>query len=91
MQPGEVLRLRLDHRPDLISHSEAELIGARLIRLLAAAAADATRPLGALPILDDAERDTILRLWNDTAQPVPQATLPELFARRPRARRTPPR
>ena len=39
-----------------------------------------TRPLGALPILDDAERDTIIRLWNDTATPVPPATLPELFA-----------
>ena len=69
VQPGEVLRLRLDHRPDLISRGEAELIGARLIRLLTAAAADAARPLGALPILDDAERDTLLRLWNDTAQP----------------------
>ena len=57
------------------------------IRLLEAAAADASRPLGALPILDDAERDTILRLWNDTAQPVPPATLPELFAQQ--AARTP--
>ena len=87
VQPGEVLRLRLDHRPDLISRGEAELIGARLIRLLAAAAADAARPLGALPILDDAERDTLLRLWNDTATPVPPATLPELFAQQ--AARTP--
>ncbi len=87
VQPGEVLRLRLDHRPDLISRGEAELIGARLIRLLTAAAADATRPLGALPILDDAERDTLLRLWNDTASPVPPATLPELFAQQ--AARTP--
>ena len=87
VQPGEVLRLRLDHRPDLISQGQAELIGARLVRLLTAAAADAARPLGALPILDDAERDTIIRLWNDTATPVPQATLPELFAQQ--AARTP--
>ncbi len=43
--------------------------------------------VGALPILDDAERDTILRLWNDTATAVPQATLPELFAQQ--AARTP--
>ena len=50
------------------THASVEIIGARLLRLLAAAAADAGRPLGALPILDDAERDTILRLWNDTAQ-----------------------
>ena len=33
-----------------------------------------------LPILEAAERDTILRGWNDTAQPVPSATLPALFA-----------
>ena len=44
VQPGEELRLRLDHRPDLISHRPTpRLIGARLVRLLAAAAADAAR------------------------------------------------
>ena len=36
-----------------------------------AAVADAGQPLGSLPILDSAERDTILRSWNDTTQPVP--------------------
>ena len=47
------------------------------------------RPLGSLPILDAAERDTILRTWNDTAQPV-RAARPcrRCLPRRPRARRT---
>ena len=40
-----------------------------------------------LPILEAAERDTILRTWNDTTQPVPPATLPALFAAQ--AARTP--
>ena len=77
----------LEYASDLFDRATVETIGARLLRLLAAAAADAARPLGALPILDDAERDTIMRLWNDTATPVPQATLPELFAQQ--AARTP--
>ena len=45
-----------------------------------AAVADATQPLGSLPILETAERHAILRTWNDTTQPVPAATLPALFA-----------
>ena len=48
---------------------------------------DAGQPLGSLPILEAAERDTILRTWNDTTQPVPPATLPALFAAQ--AARTP--
>src|ERR1019366_3376577 len=37
--------------------------------------------------LESAERDTILRTWNDTTQPVPLLTLPALFAAQ--AARTP--
>ena len=45
------------------------------------------QPLGHLPILESAERDTILRTWNDTTQPVAPLTLPALFAAQ--AARTP--
>src|SRR6185295_9867172 len=45
------------------------------------------QPLDHLPILETAERDTILRSWNDTTQPVPPLTLPALFAAQ--AARTP--
>ena len=63
------------------------------------AVADPDRALGALPILDVAERDTILRVWNDTASGTfvgarrcavrrcHPATLPALFAAQ--AQRTP--
>ena len=55
---------------------------------------DPDRALGGLTILDASERDTILRLWNDTgamahraAAAACAATLPELFAAQ--AARTP--
>ena len=86
VQPGEELQLRLDHRPDLFERSDVEALGQRLIRLLTMAAADGNRALGAFDILGEAERDTILRAWNDTARDVvpaggaTPATLPELFA-----------
>src|SRR6187399_869815 len=87
VQPGETLQLRLDYRPDLFERADVEAMGRRLIRLLEAAVADATQPLGHLPILESAERDTILRSWNDTTQPVAPLTLPALFAAQ--AARTP--
>ena len=67
VQPGTELQLRLDYRPDLFDRATVEALGARLIRLLEGAVADPDRALGALSILDAAERDTILRVWNDTA------------------------
>src|SRR5213079_2021027 len=70
----------LEYASDLFDEATVEVIGRRLIRLLEAAVADAGQPLGHLPILETAERDTILRSWNDTTQPVPLLTLPALFA-----------
>ncbi len=98
VQPGETLQLRLDYRPDLFERADVEAIGRRLIRLLEAAVADAAQPLGHLPILEAAERDTILRTWNDTAHALVSKqdassgdtaplTLPALFAAQ--AARTP--
>ncbi|MEA2885610.1 MAG: hypothetical protein QOH32_4967, partial [Bradyrhizobium sp.] len=56
----------LEYASDLFDEASVVTLGQRLIRLLAAAVADPDRALGALPILDAAERDTILNLWNDT-------------------------
>ncbi|HEV3151778.1 MAG TPA: amino acid adenylation domain-containing protein, partial [Acidobacteriaceae bacterium] len=77
--PGERLRLRLDYRPDLFDRASVEALAGRFIRLLEAAVAQPERAIGRLDILAPAERDTILQVWNDTAWPVPSATLPELF------------
>ena len=92
VQPGDELRLRLDYRPDLFDAATVASMGSRLIRLLEAVAANAERAVGSLPILDDTERDTILRVWNDTAPAPAQTagaavTLPALLAAQ--AARTP--
>ena len=78
--PGEQLRLRLDYRPDLFDRASIEALGRRLIRLLEAAVREPERPIGRLDILDAAERQTLLREWNDTARPIAPVTFPQLFA-----------
>ena len=69
----------LDYAADLFERATVESLAARLIRLFEAAVADPDRAIGRLDILDAAERHTILRDWNDTARPIPAATLPQLF------------
>ncbi|MGJ7538632.1 MULTISPECIES: non-ribosomal peptide synthetase, partial [unclassified Variovorax] len=64
---------------DLFERDTVQRLAARLQRVLAAIAADPTQPIGAIEILQPAERQQILLDWNDTAHPVPQATLSELF------------
>ena len=81
----------LEYASDLFDEATVAALGRRLIRLLQAAVADPDRALGGLDILEASERDTILRLWNDTAQGgrwgAPRRTLPALFAAQ--AARTP--
>ncbi|WP_258575431.1 condensation domain-containing protein, partial [Streptomyces shenzhenensis] len=44
-------------------------------------------PIGAVPVIDAAQRELVVSGWNDTAAPVPEAMVPELFATQ--ATRTP--
>ena len=57
----------VEYASDLFDASTAAGLGERLVRLLGAVVADGSRALGRLAILGEAERDTILRGWNDTA------------------------
>ena len=72
---------------DLFDTDTAAAMARRLVRVLRAVADDAGRPIGAIDILAPEERHRILVEWNDTAQDVRAATLPELFERQ--ADRTP--
>ncbi|MCF3102091.1 amino acid adenylation domain-containing protein [Streptomyces roseoverticillatus] len=85
--PGKNLRFTLGYRPDLFTPDAAEAIATRLNRLLEAVAADPRRPIGQTDTLTAKERHRLLVEWNDTARPVPPASLPELL--QAQAARTP--
>ena len=72
---------------DLFDRATVQALAARLTRLLRQAARDPSRRISQLDVLTAAERRSLLRDWNDTARPVPAATLPELFEQQ--AARTP--
>jgi non-ribosomal peptide synthetase component F len=76
---GAPLRVDFDINPALHTVADLDSYRQRFLRLLEAIA-DADRPIGNLSILDAAERDTILRVWNDTARVPSSLVFPELFA-----------
>ncbi len=73
--------VRIDFDANPAWHTETDLAEhqERFLRLLAAIT-DVEGPIGRLDILGEAERDTLLRGWNDTAHAFPSTTLPALFA-----------
>ncbi|MFH7600552.1 AMP-binding protein, partial [Streptomyces racemochromogenes] len=72
---------------DLFDRATAQAVAERLVRVLEAVAADPEQPVGALAIVTEEERRTLLHTWNDTGRPVPAGSLPRLFAAQ--AARTP--
>ena len=88
VQPGETLQLRLDYRPDLFERADGG--GHGPAPHPAAGGRGGGRQHSRWATCRSwrrAERDTILRSWNDTTQPVAPLTLPALFAAQ--AARTP--
>ncbi|MEV5934742.1 non-ribosomal peptide synthase/polyketide synthase [Streptomyces sp. NPDC052079] len=79
VHPGERLRLRIDHQPDLIDAAEAERTVARLARVLEQFATGPSTPAGRAEVLADAERATLLDTWNATGRTVPAEALAQLF------------
>ena len=65
---------------DLFDPDSAAVLAGRLVRVLAAVAADPGARVHQVAVLDAAERDQLLAGWNGTARDVPPVTLPELFA-----------
>ncbi|MFF2078108.1 amino acid adenylation domain-containing protein [Kitasatospora sp. NPDC058162] len=85
--PGTPFGLAVNHLPTLVDAAEAELIGRRFARLLAAAVAAPDRPCGRLDVLDGVERDRIVERRNATATEPPGRWLAPLLAEQ--AARTP--
>lgn len=66
---------RLVYRTALFDRATAETVTRRYVRLLAAAVAEPDRPVGALPLLTDDERDLVLRAGTGAAHDLPAATV----------------
>ncbi|MBB1243605.1 amino acid adenylation domain-containing protein, partial [Streptomyces durbertensis] len=81
--PGPRVRLRLDHRADVLDARGAEELLGRLERFLADFAAHPDRPVGRLDLLTPEERHRVVHEWNGTTTEEAAApagrTLPELF------------
>ncbi|ANP50039.1 non-ribosomal peptide synthetase [Streptomyces griseochromogenes] len=73
------LRTSLDYQNNLYDREAAELIAARLVRVLDQVLDDPTVPVGAVEVLSREEWDRLVRRVNDTARPVAADTLPGAF------------
>ncbi|AZQ32224.1 amino acid adenylation domain-containing protein [Streptomyces cyaneochromogenes] len=69
----------LEFSTDLFDRQTAHSLTVRLLRLLDAAMADPTSPVGGLELLEDAELRTVLGNWNDTVRELPDRSVVELF------------
>jgi amino acid adenylation domain-containing protein len=78
---------RVEYAADLFDPATVQAIARRLVRLLAAVAADPGMRVGQVGILSEQERELIAAGWNDTATAGPAMTLPDLFGQQ--AARTP--
>ncbi|GAA0947376.1 amino acid adenylation domain-containing protein [Actinocorallia libanotica] len=72
----------LEYALDLYDPATAQEFATRFQRLLKGLLAAPDAPISTAPLLDDAERRTILETWGGTAEPVEtfgRTTIPELF------------
>ena len=76
--PGRAARVG-DVAADLFDPATAGSIAGRLVRVLAAVAADPQVRVHAVQVLDAAEREQVVEGWNDTAAAVPAVRCAELF------------
>ncbi|MEV5575415.1 non-ribosomal peptide synthase/polyketide synthase [Spirillospora sp. NPDC052269] len=72
----------LEYATDRFDPSTAEALVARLVRVLEQVAADPSVRVADLAVLTGAERAQVVEEWNDTAVPVPDVSLVELFEAR---------
>ncbi|MBL1075355.1 amino acid adenylation domain-containing protein [Nocardia sp. 2] len=74
------LALALRYATDLFDRDGMEVLAGRLCRVLDRISRDPGLPVGDIDLLTGAERDRVLRRWNDTSEAVP-LTLPQLLTR----------
>jgi amino acid adenylation domain-containing protein len=79
---GDALHLLLEANPALYGADELAAHQERFLRVLRAVAADPELRLDRLEVLGADERAAVLTGWNETGQPVPDATVAGLVERR---------
>ncbi len=89
VESDQGLAFDCDYNADVFDPETVDRWLGHLAVLLTAAAADSSQSVGALPLLTAAEHEGLLRRWNATAAPLPQAPVHRLIeaqaARRPDA------
>jgi amino acid adenylation domain-containing protein len=75
----------VDYSRELFDEPTARRLAEAVLRLLADATDAPERALDTFDILDGVERDRLLTRWNDTARPVPDSGIADLFEARVRA------
>ncbi|MFH8470696.1 amino acid adenylation domain-containing protein [Streptomyces sp. NPDC017991] len=79
-KPG--LLCYLEYATDLFDAATAQRIADGYVRVIRALVEDPAAPVAAVQALDDAQRELVLRRFNDTDEPTPRVSVPELVARR---------
>ncbi|KAA8889619.1 amino acid adenylation domain-containing protein [Nocardia colli] len=70
----------IEYATELFDRGTVEMLAARFVRMLAAMVADPGAPVGAVDVLDTAERELVLHRWNETAVAIePDVTVVGLF------------
>ncbi|MEW9553626.1 condensation domain-containing protein, partial [Nonomuraea sp. NPDC050783] len=69
----------VEYAVDLFDRGSVERIAERFVRVLDSVSADADRRVDRVPVLSEAEREQVLRTWNEPVRPVRAGTLPALF------------
>ncbi|QKG20559.1 non-ribosomal peptide synthetase [Actinomadura verrucosospora] len=80
--PGRGLSLRLDFRADLFTEDEGQRLMRRFVRVLESVAHRPDLPLGRIGVLEDDERDLVLRAWQGLDTQRGAGTLTGRFAER---------
>ncbi|GIH28012.1 hypothetical protein Aph01nite_63220 [Acrocarpospora phusangensis] len=79
---GDRAALDFTYRRDVLDDDAVERMARHFHWLAGQIAADPARPLSALELVTDEERERILGPWNDSAAPYPERPLPELLQER---------
>jgi amino acid adenylation domain-containing protein len=77
---GHGLRIVLDANPNCYDEAELTRHLDRFMAFLGRITDEPDVPVTDIDLLLDGERELLLHAWNDTARPVPDVTVPDLFA-----------